>query len=86
MKSAHEMRAHLIAKAQADSGFRARLAQDPKSVIEEEFEITIPDGFEVRVHQDTATEGHLVLPPSPRLSSDQLDSVAGGTNVCSCHY
>ncbi len=86
MKSANEMRAHLIARAEADAGFRARLTQDPKSVIEEEFEITIPDGFEIRVHEDTASQGHLILPPSPRLTGEQLDSVSGGNcNYCGCN-
>ena len=39
---------------------------------------TIPDGFELVVHEDGATTAHLVLPPSGGLSEAEMESVAGG--------
>ncbi len=83
MKSVTEMRARLIAKAGEDPVFRARRTQDPKAAIEEEFDITLPDGFEAPEHEDSSTEGRLVLPPSPQLSEEQLDGVSGGIS-CMC--
>ena len=78
MKTANEMRQHLADKAAADEEFRSQLLSDPKGTIEQELEITIPDGMEVQVHEDDAQTAHLILPPSPRLSETQLAEVAGG--------
>ena len=39
----------------------------------------IPDGFNVAVHEDSATTAHLVLPPSPKLTEAELETVVGGT-------
>ena len=78
MKSANEMRQHLADKAAADQEFRNQLLSDPKGTIEQELDITIPEGIEIRVHEDDAQTAHLILPPSPRLSETQLAEAAGG--------
>ena len=42
---------------------------------------TIPDGFDVMVHEDSGTTAHLVLPPSPELTEAELEKVAGGVFI-----
>ncbi len=63
--TASALRQHLIDKATADSEFRNQLVAEPKAAIEAETGLTVPSEFNVEVHQDTATTGHLVLPPPP---------------------
>ena len=46
--------------------------------VEEETGLRFPDGYRIHVHQEAATEAHLVLPPRPELSKEQLDRIAGG--------
>ena len=60
--------------------FRARLIADPKAAISDETGATIPDGFDVAVHEDSATTAHLVLPPSPVLTEAELAKVGGGVS------
>ena len=76
-----EMKAHLVAKADGSEDFRARLVADPRSVISAEFGISIPEGFAVHVHEDSATTVHMVLPMSDRLTEDELATVAAGVDV-----
>ena len=82
MLTASEAERLLIEKASNDSEFRTRLLDNPRNTIEEEFGVTLPEGFSVRVHEQSATETHLVLPPDPRLSIDDLQLVAGGGAGC----
>jgi len=51
-------------KAVENEEFRSRLLSDPRAVIEEELDLTIPDGLNIQVHEDSATTSHFVLPPS----------------------
>ncbi|MCY3919607.1 MAG: NHLP leader peptide family RiPP precursor [Chloroflexi bacterium] len=76
-----EMKAHLVAKARESEDFRTRLVADPRSVIAAEFGISIPEGFHVQVHEDSATTAHMVLPLSDRLTEDELAAVAAGVDV-----
>ena len=73
-----EMKAHLVARADESEDFRARLVADPRSVISAEFGISIPETFNVQVHEDDATTAHLVLPVTDRLTEEDLAQVAGG--------
>ena len=41
--------------------------------------MTIPEGFDVAVHEDSGTTAHLVLPPSPALTEADLAMAAGGS-------
>ena len=70
----------LVAKAWADEEFKAKLLSEPMMVLQEN-EITIPDGVEVKVIENTDTTIHLILPAASveeELSDDDLDSVSGG--------
>ena len=81
MKSEAEVRAHIAMKAAEEDDFRARLIADPRATIEDEAGIRFPDGYRIHVHVDTANDAHVVLPPKPQLSQEQLDLVAGGHHV-----
>ncbi len=78
MTTATELKARILNKAEEDGDFRARLVADPRAAISAETGTTIPDGFDVAVHEDSATTAHLVLPPSPKLTEAELAVVAGG--------
>ena len=76
--TAGELRARLVEKAAADEGFRARLLADPKAVVEDELGLSIPAGFTIKVHEERADTGHLILPPAAYLTDDDLEQAAGG--------
>ena len=78
MITASEAQERLIQKASTDSGFRSRLLENPRSTIEEEFGVILPETFTIRVHEQSATEAHLVLPPDSRLSEADLELISGG--------
>jgi hypothetical protein len=78
MKTANEMKAQILSRADEDGAFRERLIADPKATISAELGTTIPEGFDVAVHEDSATTAHLVLPPSPELTEAELALAAGG--------
>ena len=77
MKTASEMRMSLIEKAGEDADFRSRLLDDPKAAIEAEFDVKVPEGFALNVHEDTPSSANLVLPPNPHLSMQELEAVSG---------
>ena len=78
MTTASDLKAQILSKADEDSDFRARLISNPTGTIATEIGTTIPDGFDIVVHEDSATTAHLVLPPSPALTEAELETVAGG--------
>ncbi len=86
MQSVDEMRAHLIGKATEDETFRGKLLSEPRTSIEDELGITIPAGVTVQVHENTAQTVHLVLPPSPKMSEEELRAAAGGSTSGWCCY
>ena len=69
-------------KAVEDEEFRSRLLANPRAVIEEELDLSIPDGLDIQVHEDSATTSHFVIPPSAKLAEEDMRAVAGG-NWCS---
>ncbi len=78
MTTATELKTQLLTKAAEDGNFRTRLLTDPRATISTELGIPIPEGFDIAVHEDSATTAHLVLPPSPALTEADLAMVAGG--------
>ena len=77
MKSGAEMREHLIGRAADDAEFRTRLLTDPRAALNEEFGMSLPDGFALSVHEDSSTHVHLVLPPTGRLDRAVLEEISG---------
>ena len=80
MQSEAEVRTELAMKAAEDDDFRARLIADPRATVEEAIGMRFPDGYRIHVHEESATDAHVVLPPNPELSREQLDHIAGGCN------
>ena len=78
METVKELRTRLVRKATEDEAFRARLLRDPKAGVQEALGVTLPDGFEVHVHEEGSSAAHLVLPPSSRLGERDLQAAAGG--------
>ena len=78
MQSEAEVKAHIAMKAAEDDEFRARLLADPRAALEEETGLRLPPDYRLHVHEESATEAHMVLPPKPELSREQLDNIAGG--------
>ena len=81
MRSEAEMRAHIAMKAAEDDDFRTRLIADPRATVEEETGMRFPDGYRLHVHEESAADAHLVLPPKPELSREQLDRIAAGNGI-----
>ena len=77
MTTATELKSRILNKAGEDNVFRALLIADPKAAISAETGQTIPDGFDIVVHENNATTAHLVLPPSSALTEAELETVAG---------
>ena len=77
MRTMNEMQAHIRDKAVEDEDFRMQLIADPRSIISQELGIFIPEDFKIQVHEDSASTAHLILPPSARLTEDDLAQVAG---------
>ena len=69
----------LVAKAWSDDDFKAKLLADPMVVFKEN-ELTVPEGIEVKMVENTEKITHFILPPEPsdELSDEQLDQAAGG--------
>ena len=82
MQSAEDMRRHLTEKAVENPEFRQQLVADPKSVIQQEFGVTIPDGINVVVHESDMQTVHLALPPNPVMDEEQLEAISAG--LCCC--
>lgn len=61
----------IASKALGDDAYRQRLVSDPSTVLKEEG-ITVPDGVNVTVHENTADHIHLVLPTGIK-DAQQLD-------------
>ena len=78
MATATEIKERILDRAAEDDNFRAYLISDPNSAISAETGKTIPDGFDIVVHEDSATTAHLVLPPSPELTEADLATATGG--------
>lgn len=71
----------IVARAWRDEAFKQQLLSNPKQVLTEAG-MSVADGVELQVVQDTPTIRHLVLPVAPTgpqsLSEDELDLVSGG--------
>ncbi|MDE0694316.1 MAG: NHLP leader peptide family RiPP precursor [Boseongicola sp.] len=79
MKSHSQIQEQILAKAEEDERFRAQLLENPKVAIKDATGLSVPDGINIRVLEDNATDFHLILPPAGRNLSDQeISGVAGG--------
>lgn len=79
----------LVTRAMKDEAFRQSLLTDPKQTIEQEFGISIPEGIEIVVHEESADTLHLVLPSQSDnldrpLTEKELEALAGGAGLPIC--
>ncbi len=81
MKTQSQIQEQILAKAEEDEQFRAQLLDDPRAAIKDATGLSVPDGINIRVLEDNATDYHLVLPPAGRNLSDQeIGGLAGGVS------
>ena len=72
----------LVSRAEENSHFRERLLATPKATIEREFGVTLSEGHEIHVHEETTTSTHLVLPPRDSLSeAERQEAKTGATSL-----
>ncbi|MYF89218.1 MAG: hypothetical protein F4186_07580 [Boseongicola sp. SB0676_bin_33] len=68
----------LAAKAEEDGDFRERLLAKPRETIEGELGVTLADGHEILVHEESYSMTHLVLPPRSKLSKAEREAAKTG--------
>ena len=68
----------LVSRAAEDGDFRERLVAKPKETIEREFGVTLPEGHELHVHEETDATTHLVIPPRGRFSKEEQEAARTG--------
>ena len=79
MKTVVELEDIIRSRADEDEAFRSRLKSDPYGAISEATGMTMPEGFSIHVHEESATDFHVVLPPaSGPISDEHLRMAAGG--------
>jgi hypothetical protein len=79
MLSRGEAEQRIRQHAEADPAFRAELLANPKKALGAELGVQIPEDVSVRVHEESLSEVHLVLPASQENMSDaDLELIAGG--------
>ncbi|MYE54687.1 MAG: hypothetical protein F4X34_05770 [Chloroflexi bacterium] len=49
-------------------------------MISDEFGIFIREDFNIQVHVDSAVTSHFIVPPSPRITEEELARITGGTD------
>jgi hypothetical protein len=84
-----EIWARVIARAWADSDFKAHLLADPNGAIEAETGVELPAGLKLRVIEEQDDETVLVLPKvGADLTEEVLEAISGGDGLgqgpCSC--
>ena len=85
IRSAEDMQAQLISRAQEDDTFRSQLVEDPRAAIRQEFGIEVPDFVNINVYENTGGTTHIVLPmQSDKVQLDEkiLEQIAAGLSCC----
>lgn len=57
----------IIQKAWRDEKFKEALLKDPKTMIQEEFHISIPDNIKLGIVEETEEQLTIVIPAKPAL-------------------
>ncbi len=78
----------LFAACWKDAALKGRFMSDPKAVLAENG-ISIPDGMNVTVVENTGDNVFITLPAAPvdlaNLSDEELGAAAGGSNCVASH-
>ena len=78
MKKPVDAMEDLMSRAGDDNGLRDRLLADPGKTIEEELGVTLAEGHEIHVHEETYAATHLVLPPRGKFTAAEREEARGG--------
>ncbi len=83
MSQQNQMEKQIIDRAMRDGSFRQCLLQDPKRALKDAFNIDVPSGTNIHIHEESAHDIHLTIPAAPQqgareLSEDELTSAVGG--------
>lgn len=81
METRHDLENRLISRAGEDEVFRSLLLENPREAVRDETGMTIPAHIELTVHEEGRASFHMVLPASPRLSEQELESISGGSST-----
>ena len=73
------MTGYLVSRAE-DDDFRERLLARPKETLEEELGVTMADGHEIHVHEETCHSTHLVLPPRGKYTKAEQEEARTGAS------
>ncbi len=68
----------LVSRAGEDDDFRELLLEKPSEAFEKEFGVTLPEGHEIHVHEETYSSTHVVLPPRRKLSDAERSAAKAG--------
>lgn len=80
MRNTEQIKNDIVAMAGRDAEYRERLLASPREAVSEVVGADVPDGLDVAVHVESAEAYHLVIPPTHRLSSEQLEAASGGNH------
>ena len=78
MKKPLDATDRIVSRAGEDSGFRDRLLAKPKEAIEDEFDVTLPEGHEIHVHEENYAATHVVLPPRSKFTAAEREEARTG--------
>jgi hypothetical protein len=81
-QEAREVFQYVKRRARRDPAFREQLLESPRETLEAEFDIRLPDEFNIRFVENRGADLTVVLPdpsePDNQLSEDELQNVSGG--------
>lgn len=83
--SHRELETALIEKCWKEPEFKKEVLRDPKGMLEQHIGQKLPADLKIFIHEEDANTLHFSLPPAPsnltELSDDELEKVAGGTEL-----
>ena len=83
MLSVEEIQTTITRRGMEDEEFRANLLADPKGTIADQLGISLPEIFDIVVHESEGTSLHIALPPDVNeLDEDQLKAISAGNHLC----
>jgi Nitrile hydratase, alpha chain len=84
MSEQKTLQEQIVARAMQDEVFRQELLSNPKAAVERGLGITLPEGTNIQVYEDTPNTIHVVLPMKIQsgepleLSDEDLEQAVGG--------
>ena len=79
MKSPSHTINQLISRSIEDDDLRKRLLAKPNETIEKELGVTLDEGLEIHVHEDTCSVTHVALPPRSKFSAAERQEAKTGS-------